>query len=87
MTDDPVLIDDLRDDAAVSSVWRSFVPEYVVRTLLAHGEDLPLARADSADAVVLFADVVGFTAMSEALARVGSFGTEELTGILNGWFG
>lgn len=87
MTDGPVLIGQIRDDSAVSSVWRSFVPEYVVRTLLAHGDDLPLARADSADAVVLFADVVGFTAMSEALARVGSFGTEELTGILNGWFG
>ncbi|MGR6964340.1 tetratricopeptide repeat protein [Geodermatophilus sp. URMC 61] len=37
--------------------------------------------------MVLFADVVGFTPMSEALARAGSFGTEELTGILNGWFG
>jgi class 3 adenylate cyclase len=87
VTDDPVLIDDLRDDAAVSSVWQSFVPDHVVRTLLAHDGEVPIARAQRTDAVVIFADVVGFTSMSEALAGAGSFGTEELTGILNGWFG
>jgi class 3 adenylate cyclase/tetratricopeptide (TPR) repeat protein len=79
--------DDPRDDAAVSSVWRSFVPEYVARKLIAHEDIVPGASTERTDAVVLFADVVGFTQMSEALARAGSYGTEELTRILNGWFG
>ncbi len=84
--------------AAVSPLVRSFVPEYVVRLLLADQDahqgadhaadqdDLPLPSCEPIDAVVLFADVVGFTPMSEALARAGSYGTEELTLILNGWF-
>ena len=71
----------------MSLAWRSFVPDYVVRTLLDNPDELPLARTDRVDCVVLFADIAGFTAMSEALARVGRYGTEQLTGILNGYFG
>ncbi len=36
--------------------------------------------------MVLVADVSGFTRMSEALARSGHYGVEELGGILNAWF-
>ena len=36
--------------------------------------------------MVLVADVAGFTPMSEALARSGHHGIEELGGILNAWF-
>jgi class 3 adenylate cyclase len=72
--------------SSVSSAWRSFVPEHVVKTLLEHPTGTPVASAKPTEAVVLFADVVGFTPMSEALAAVGSYGTEELTRILNGWF-
>jgi class 3 adenylate cyclase/tetratricopeptide (TPR) repeat protein len=70
----------------VSLAWRSFVPEHVVKTLLEHPTGMPVASAEPTEAVVLFADVVGFTPMSEALAAAGSYGTEELTRILNGWF-
>jgi predicted ATPase/class 3 adenylate cyclase len=70
----------------MSSTWRSFVPEYVVQALLYHPDSIPIASPEPTEAVVLFADVVGFTPMSEALARAGSYGTEELTRILNGWF-
>ncbi|GAA2875620.1 adenylyl cyclase [Actinoplanes cyaneus] len=38
------------------------------------------------DAVVLFADVAGFTAMAESLAGSGSYGTERLTSVINRWF-
>jgi predicted ATPase/class 3 adenylate cyclase len=75
-----------REEADLSAAWRSFVPDYVVRTLLSHPGETPVANTERADAVVLFIDVVGFTPMSEALTRSGTYGTEELTRILNGWF-
>jgi predicted ATPase/class 3 adenylate cyclase len=76
----------LHVEKGMSSMWRSLVPEYVVQALLHHPGSTPIATPEPAEAVVLFADVVGFTPMSEALARAGSYGTEELTRILNGWF-
>ena len=39
------------------------------------------------DATLVFADVSGFTPLSEKLARKGKVGAEELTSILNGLFG
>ncbi len=75
-----------REEANLSAAWRSFVPDYVVRMLLRHPGEIPIASVERTNAVVLFADVVGFTPMSEALARSGAYGTEELTRILSGWF-
>jgi predicted ATPase/class 3 adenylate cyclase len=75
-----------REEADLGAAWRSFVPDYVIRMLLRHPDELPIASVQHAAAVVLFADVVGFTPMSEALARSGAYGTEELTRILSGWF-
>jgi class 3 adenylate cyclase/tetratricopeptide (TPR) repeat protein len=68
------------------SAWRSFVPEHVLRALLDHPAGMPIASPEPTEAALLFADVVGFTPMSEALAAEGSYGTEELTRILNLWF-
>jgi class 3 adenylate cyclase/tetratricopeptide (TPR) repeat protein len=68
-----------------SAAWRSFVPDDVIRTLLRNPHETPLANSEYTDAVVLFIDVAGFTPMSEALTNSGSYGTEELTRILNGW--
>jgi len=39
-----------------------------------------------AEGCVLFADLAGFTALTETLARIGKEGAEELTRILNGFF-
>jgi class 3 adenylate cyclase/predicted ATPase len=74
------------EEASLSSAWRSFVPDYVLRTLLRHPDETPVAQAEHWDAVALFIDVAGFTPMSEALTRSGAYGTEALTRILNGWF-
>jgi predicted ATPase/class 3 adenylate cyclase len=52
-----------------------------------HPDEIPVAVPTRTDAVVLFADIAGFTAMSEALARVGRYGAEELSRILNDYFG
>ncbi len=81
------LHDGLRDERTLAhSAWASHVPEYVIHLLQSHPDGPPLAHTDPAEAVVLVADVAGFTPMSEAMARSGHFGTEELTGILNDWF-
>ena len=52
-----------------------------------HPDEIPVAVPTRTDAVVLFADIAGFTAMSEALAKVGRYGAEELSRILNDYFG
>jgi class 3 adenylate cyclase/tetratricopeptide (TPR) repeat protein len=66
--------------------WLSYVPRHVAADILAHPEASPVGREQRFEAVVLFADVSGFTAISEALARNGRSGAEELTAILNSYF-
>lgn len=58
----------------------SFVPEIVRR------HDRVKPWADWIPGTVLFADISGFTPMSEALAVLGAEGAEILTGILNRYF-
>ena len=60
-----------------------FLPYQIADELLSRPAGPPQARARRALAVVLFADVSGFTPMSEALARLGQGGTEELTDRIN----
>ena len=63
--------------------WLSYLSYNVVRSLAAGFGVLAEARVE---AVVLFADVSGFTAISEALGRIGKAGAEELTELLNSYF-
>jgi class 3 adenylate cyclase/tetratricopeptide (TPR) repeat protein len=64
--------------------YSSFLPDYVVRLLDDRPGVSPLVQR--ADGVAVFADIVGFTPMSAALADVGPEGTEELSEILNSFF-
>ena len=48
------------------------------------GAELPICRVVTG--VVLFADLAGFTSLSESLSRSGPAGTEALTTMLNGCF-
>ncbi len=57
---------------------------YVPRVLLRHLARDPDARVMSLDATVVFADISGFTALSERLARRGREGAEELTETIGG---
>jgi len=68
------------------SLWFSYLPHYLARELLAAPWRSPIGIETRFPAVTLFADVSGFTAISEALARSGKGGAEELTAILNGYF-
>ncbi|MFV9503840.1 MAG: adenylate/guanylate cyclase domain-containing protein [Oscillochloridaceae bacterium umkhey_bin13] len=61
----------------------SFLPYQIANDLLHHARALQPPLAWHSEAVVLFADVSGFTPMSEALARLGQGGTEELTARIN----
>src|SRR5687768_4056306 len=70
----------------MQSAWLSYVPRYVARDISSHPNASPVGREQRFHAVALFADISGFTAMSEALGRSGRAGTEELTDILNTYF-
>ena len=69
-------------------ILAAYVPPNVVRATLSETAPAPptQARADHFLAAVLFADISGFTPLTEALAQRGSEGPEELTRLLNGYF-
>src|SRR4030095_764871 len=71
----------------MSAALRPFVPDQLVRMLEEHPSAMPIAAASYDDAVVLFADIAGFTPLSQALAATGKYGAEELNRILNDYFG
>jgi class 3 adenylate cyclase/tetratricopeptide (TPR) repeat protein len=71
----------------MSFIWQPFVPYHVAREILARpGGESPLGYQQHFHAVVLFADIAGFTALSEALGASGKNGTEQLTILLNRYF-
>src|SRR5215813_4992520 len=71
----------MRDDVA------SYVPSLIARRLAVRAEPLTEARAELLSGAVLFADISGFTALTESLASHGRRGAEELTQCLNIYFG
>ncbi|MBU2666107.1 tetratricopeptide repeat protein [Actinoplanes bogorensis] len=70
----------------LAATWRSYLPEHTLRLLLTADSVSNPPVTQRAEAVVLYADVAGFTALAESFAGAGSFGTEQLTRIINGWF-
>src|SRR5688572_13965978 len=65
----------------------SYVPALSVRRFAAHPAALTGPEAERFQAAVLFADISGFTALAERLAQRGPAGAEELTRLLNDYFG
>uniref|UniRef100_A0A7C4TBK3 Adenylate/guanylate cyclase domain-containing protein n=1 Tax=candidate division WOR-3 bacterium TaxID=2052148 RepID=A0A7C4TBK3_UNCW3 len=70
-------------DEIVYSV-ASFLPRKIVLSKFSEGKYL---TSDSFVSTLLFADISGFTAMSEKLARMGKEGAEEVNKIINNFFG
>ena len=63
----------------------SFLPGRIVSTQ--HGRDWDRARGfELLDVSLLYADISGFTAMSEKLASLGKEGAEEVNKLINGFF-
>src|SRR6476620_7966955 len=70
----------------MSSAWLPYLPEHLERAIATRPDTDCVGRARRINAVALFADVSGFTPISEALARTGRRGAEDLTLILNRYF-
>jgi len=74
------------DERQLLSRVAAYVPPHWVRRALANPERPLAGIEDRIYAVVLFADISGFTPMSEALSRRGREGIEELSEILDRYF-
>lgn len=59
---------------------------YVPRVATEWASETPEARSKTVDGTMVFADISGFTALSERLAKRGPIGAEELTGVLGECF-
>ena len=70
---------------AVREVLSTYLPRYLVGSINKDPEPGRVSGGFSYGAV-LFADVSGFTAMSEKLSVLGKEGAEEVTGIVNDYF-
>jgi predicted ATPase/class 3 adenylate cyclase len=66
----------------------AFVPPGITHSIFQAQAPAPptAAKTEPFPAAVLFADVSGFTPLTEALAQKGAEGPEELTRLLNGYF-
>ena len=66
----------------------TFVPPSITHSIFQEQAPAPptAAKTERFPAAVLFADVSGFTPLTEALAQKGAEGPEELTRLLNGYF-
>jgi class 3 adenylate cyclase/tetratricopeptide (TPR) repeat protein len=71
----------------LSDTLASYVPQHVMRRVAAHPTPLTAPTADQFSATMLFADIAGFTPLAERLAQQGAAGTEELSRLLNAYFG
>jgi class 3 adenylate cyclase len=65
----------------------SFTPQRILRLANNDPASITVARVDRFPAAVLFADISGFTALTERLTAQGPSGAEDLTHVLNLYFG
>ena len=63
-----------------------YVPRHLAEELIRDPTDDPIGRDTRLRIATMFIDISGFSPMSEAFARAGRSGGEELTGVLNGFF-
>ena len=74
------------EQRALLTEWVKYVPELILKRLMAEGRpDGPTLEVT--ECAVLFADLSGFTQLTENYARRGPEGAEQLTRILNDFLG
>jgi class 3 adenylate cyclase/tetratricopeptide (TPR) repeat protein len=66
---------------------RCYVPKFLASRFLARPAPLDAPGMERFRAAVLFADISGFTPLAERLAQRGPAGAEDLSGLLNAYFG
>ena len=65
----------------------SFAPGRLCSCFAERDTEIALPSAEDTRCAVLFADISGFTSLTERLAEKGAVGAEELTAALNRYFG
>ena len=78
--------ENLRNPATLAHL-ASFTPGRLCERFADADPNIPLPSAEDTSCAVLFADISGFTSLTERLARKGAVGAEELTSALNRYFG
>ena len=70
-----------------AEMLRCYVPRFLASRFLARPTPLDAPGVERFWAAVLFADISGFTPLAERLARRGPAGAEDLSDLLNAYFG
>src|SRR5437667_11722914 len=73
--------------AALVETFTSYGPALTLRRFAADPHPLEAPDQDRFPAALLFADISGFTALTERLAQHGPAGAEKLSDLLNAYFG
>ncbi|HET7088363.1 MAG TPA: adenylate/guanylate cyclase domain-containing protein, partial [Anaerolineae bacterium] len=73
--------------SALLETLASYVPSLVVRWYAEHPDPIITPGAERFPSAIFFADITGFTALTERLARLGPAGAEEVSRLLNDYFG
>ena len=74
-------------DSTLANVLASYVPKLIQKRVVADPSPIESPVAENTQAVVLFADISGFTSLTEKLAETGPAGVETIANILNEYFG
>jgi len=72
---------------ALTEVLASYVPKLIQNRIIADPSPIESPLAEEIQATLLFADISGFTLLTERLAEKGPAGVETLARILNEYFG
>ena len=71
----------------LSKMLASYLPGLVLRRIAENTDGILKPRLDQRQGAALVADVAGFTQLAEGLAKRGPHGAEQLTEVLNEYFG
>ena len=72
---------------ALTELLASYVPRLIQNRVIADPSPIEAPVAEEFQAAVLFADISGFTLLTERMAQMGPTGVEILARILNEYFG
>ena len=72
---------------ALTEILASYVPKLIQNRVVADPSPIEAPVSEEMQAAILFADISGFTRLTERLAEKGPTGVESLARILNEYFG
>src|ERR1044071_3180346 len=72
---------------ALTELLASYVPKLIQKRVIANPSPIEAPVAEELQAAILFADISGFTLLTERMAEKGPTGVETLVRILNEYFG